>query len=160
MKIIEVLHADDAPVRKRYHVKLTAAERAELRKRVTTGRVAARRRKHAEILLAADARVGGPAMVDADIRAKYDVGRAAIARVRQRFVEEGLEAALAPRPHPNLHTRKVDGDAEAHLVALACSPPPQGYTRWTLRLLAERFVQLDRGFDISYEPVRRVLGEK
>jgi transposase len=160
MKIIQIIHADAGPVHKKYHVKLTEEERAELRKLVTTGRVAARKRKHAEILLAADASAGGPAMVDADIRAKYDVGLAAIARVRQRLVEEGLDAALSPRPHLNLHARKVDGDAEAHLIALACSPPPQGHIRWTLRLLAERFIQLDQGCDISYETVRRVLGKK
>jgi transposase len=159
MTIIEIIHADDAPGRKKYHVKLTEAERAELRKLVTTGRVAARKRKPAAILLAA-ASTSGPAMVDADIRAKYDVGLAAIARVRQRFVEEGREAALSPRPHHNLHTRKVDGAAEAHLIALACSPPPEGHIRWTLRLLADAFVQLDRGFDLSYETVRRVLGKK
>lgn len=80
-----------------------------------------------------------------------------IERVRQRFVEEGLAAALLPRPSPRVYPRALDGAQEAHLIALACSAPPEGKPRWTLRLLAERMVELDHVDAVSYETVRRVL---
>ena len=82
---------------------------------------------------------------------------ATIERVRQRFVEEGLEAALSPRPPARLYLRKLDGEAEARLIALACSPPPEGRARWTLRVLAERMVVLGYIETVSYETVRTTL---
>jgi transposase len=87
------------------------------------------------------------------------VSVATIERVRQRFVEEGLEAALNPRPPRRLYLRKLDGEAEARLIALACSPPPEGRARWTLRVLAERMVVLGYIETVSYETVRTTLQE-
>ncbi len=84
---------------------------------------------------------------------------ATIERVRQRCVEEGLEAALSPRPSPRLSPRKLDGEAEARLIALACSPPPEGRVRWTLRVLAERMVVLGHVDAVSHETVRTTLQE-
>ena len=84
-------------------------------------------------------------------------GRATVERVRQRFVEEGLEAALHPRQPRRTYLRKLDGDGEAHLIALACSQPPDGRNRWTLRLLADRMVSLEWVDHLSYETVRQVL---
>jgi transposase len=85
------------------------------------------------------------------------VSVATIERVRQRFVEDGLEAALAPRPPRRLYPRKLDGAAEARLVALACSPPPDGRARWTLQMLADRLVALGWVGSVSSETVRVVL---
>ena len=160
MKLIEILDHDPEPVGAKYHVRLSEEERTELRRLTTTGRVAARRRLHAQILLAADASPAGPALTDTVIAAALGVGLRTIGRVRQRYVEDGLEAAVTPRPHANHHKRKVDGYAEAQLVALACSPPPDGQAHWTLRLLATELVALDLGIDISHETVRRVLKKK
>jgi transposase len=160
MKLHTIIDVDDGPVRVKYHVRLTTEEREDLRQIETATRVAARRRRHAQILLAADAGIAGPALPDTAIAAALGVGVTTVARVRQRFVEEGLTAALTPRPRPNHHKRKVDGYAEAHLVALACQPPPDGAARWTLRLLASELVTLEDGIDISYETVRRVMKKK
>ena len=114
------------------------------------GRVAARTVRHAWILLQADAGPAGPAWSDAQIRAAFGVSGATIARVRHAVVEEGLDAALYPkRPAPRLPA-KIDGANEAHLVALACSAPPDGRERWTLRLLEKKVVELqivDRASD-------------
>jgi transposase len=140
----------------KYHVTLTEEERARLEALTQQGRIAARTLTHAWILLKADASPGAPAWSDAQIREAFGVGWSTIARVRRALVENGLDAALYPkRPAPRLPA-KLDGANEAHLVALACSTPPAGQERWTLRLLAERFVTLD-GEIISYETVRRAL---
>jgi transposase len=140
----------------KYHVTLTEEERTRLEALTHAGRVAARTLTHAWILLKADAGPGAPAWSDAQIRDAFGVGWSTIARVRRAVVEEGLDAALYPkRPPPRLPT-KLDGANEAHLIALACTTPPAGHERWTLRLLAERFVTLE-GETISYETVRRAL---
>ena len=143
---------------KKYHVTLTPEERAELGAMVGAGKAAARKLAHARVLLKADEAEGGPAWADADIAAALDVGRSTVARVRERFVEEGLAAALVPRPTARVYARKLDGAAEARLVKLACSAPPDGRKRWTLQLLADRMVVLGHAEDgLSYEAVRRAL---
>jgi transposase len=140
----------------KYLVTLTAEEREQLQALTHAGRIAARTLKHAWILLKADASPAGPAWCDRAIRTAFDVGWSTIARVRQACVEHGVDAALYPkRPPPRLPS-KLDGANEAHLIALACSTPPTGQERWTLRLLAERFVTLE-GATISHETVRRAL---
>ena len=148
----------EADVPKKYHVTLTIEERAELDAITRRGRAAARKLTHARILLRCDEGAGGPARSDDEVAEALAVGHATVARVRQRFVEQGLEAALVPAPSARTYARKLDGDAEARLVALACSAPPAGRNRWTLRLLADRMVVLghaDAG--VSYETVRRTL---
>ena len=144
---------------KKYHVTLTPEERAELEAMVATGKAAARKVTHSRILLKADEAEGGPGWSDAAIADALDVGAATVARVRQRFVEEGLDAALVPRPTSRVYARKLDGDNEARLVTLACSAPPAGRNRWTLALLADRLVALGHVEDgrLSYETVRRCL---
>jgi len=140
----------------KYHVTLTEEERTRLEALTQQGRIAARTLTHAWILLKADTGPAGPAWSDTQIRAAFGVGWSTIARVRRALVEEGLDAALYPRrPAPRLPA-KIDGANEAHLIALACSAPPEGRDRWTLRLLADRFVTLE-GESISYETVRRTL---
>jgi transposase len=140
----------------KYAVTLTEEERTRLEALTQHGRIAARTLTHAWILLKADTGPAGPAWSDTRIREAFGVGWSTIARVRRALVEEGLEAAVYPRrPAPRLPA-KIDGANEAHLIALACSAPPVGRERWTLRLLAERFVTLE-GEQVLYETVRRTL---
>ena len=141
----------------KYVVTLTDEERGALRKLVSSGRAAARRLTHARILLQADSGPGGPGASDGGIAAALGVGHATVERVRQRFVEEGLEAALERRPSRRDYRRKLDGRAEARLIALACSQPPAGRSRWTLRLLADRLVVLEVVDAVSHECVRQTL---
>ena len=142
---------------KRYKVTLEPDERGELEKLISRGKGAARRLAHARILLHADQGEGRPGKTDAEIAEAVGVSVATIERVRQRFVEEGLETALSPRSPCRPYPRKLDGEAEARLIALACSPPPEGRVRWTLSLLAERMVGLGYVDTLSYETVRVTL---
>jgi len=143
--------------KKHYVVTLTAAERSSLQALVAKGKAAARKRLHAQILLKADVGPDGEGWTDAQIVEAFDVGRCTAERVRQRFVEEGLEAALVRKPQENHKARKIDGKAEAHLIAAACGQPPEGRKRWTLRLLADRLVELDLVDSVSHETVRQTL---
>ncbi len=142
---------------KRHAVRLAEPERAALRQRLTAGRGQARELVHARILLKADSGPDGPAWTDDDIAAALDVSRSTVERVRKRFAVEGLEAALKHRRPRREYRRKLDGEQEAHLVALACSSPPVGRRFWTLRLLADRMVELRFVDGISHETVRRLF---
>jgi transposase len=141
---------------KKYIVTLTAEERQHLEQLLAKGKAAARTIAHAHVLLHADHADPAAGETDAEIAEAFGVSVRTVERVRQRFVEEGLQAALKPKTSPRL-PRKVDGDVEAHLVALACSDPPEGRQRWTLRLLADKLVELDQVESISHEQVRQVL---
>jgi hypothetical protein len=140
-----------------YRVKLMLEERAQLHELLSKGKAAARTLTHARILLKADEGEAGPCLADDEIAIDLDVNRSTVERVRVRCVEEGVEAALRPRPSRQLHPRKLDGVQEAHLIALACSPAPKGRARWSLRLLADKLVELEVVDDISYETVRQTL---
>jgi transposase len=142
---------------KKYIVTLTQEERQSLQAMLARGKAAARKLLHARVLLKADAGVGGPAWSDGAIAEGLEVGRATVERVRRQFVEESLEAALERRQPRRQYRRALDGDAEAHLVALACSQAPAGRSRWTLRLLAERMVTLEYVEAVSKDTVARVL---
>ena len=142
---------------KKYRVTLTADERAELAGMLGKGRADARKLAHARILLQTDAADGGPARTDEQVAAGLNVSTRTVERVRQRFVEEGLQAALLPKPTKRVYVRVFDGAQEAHLIALACSAPPAGKKRWTLRLLAAQVVELRYADSVSHETVRRVL---
>src|SRR6516225_9815444 len=143
---------------KKYKVTLTAAERQQLSQLIASGNAAARKLTHARALLKADAGPGGPAWTDQRIAQALEVSVATVERLRQRFVEEGLDAALVRKQqdHPSRPPR-LDGAAEARLIALACSAPPEGRTAWTLRLLAGKLVELEVVESVSYETVRQVL---
>ena len=142
---------------KKYHVTLTAEERAELEQLLGKGKAAATKLAHARVLLKADESPGGPGLSDAQIVEAVEVSRNTVCRVRERFVEQGLEAALVRKPAARAYARKLDGRGEAHLVALACSRPPEGRKRWTMQLLADRVVALGHADALSDETVRRVL---
>jgi transposase len=137
---------------KKYIVTLTNAERATLRTLITSGKGAARRLTHARILLKAD-----QGLSDQTIGEEVEVGHATVERVRRRFVEDGFEAALDPRRSEKPREHKIDGEIEAHLIALACSSPPTGCARWTLRLLADKIVELEYLAAVSHETVRQSL---
>jgi hypothetical protein len=154
---------------KTYRVRLTDDERHTLEALVVKGRAAARTLTHARILLKVDegptdpggepdlGRAGGPGWSDGAVVHALDVSEDTVQRVRRRCVEEGPLAALARRPRRSVPRCKLDGRAEAHLVALSCSAPPDGREGWSLRLLADRMVELEYVDCLSYETVRRTL---
>jgi transposase len=144
-------------MKKRYRVTLTGDEREELRALRRRGRVDARVLIHAGILLKADQGPDGPGWADARIAEALDCGTATVERVRKRFVEEGMDASLRPKPTSRTYVRKLDGEGEARLITLACSDPPEGHARWTLRLLADRLVALGVVDSVSHEAVRRTM---
>jgi transposase len=141
---------------KKYIVSLSEEERQSLEEIVTTGKRAAYTINHARILLKADRNQPQGSRRDQDIKEALDISLRTIERVRQRFVEEGLEAALKCRPGSG-RKPKLDGEVEAHLVALRCSETPHGKGRWTLRLLADQMVELGYVEHLSHESVRQVL---
>jgi hypothetical protein len=112
---------------------------------------------HARILLKANQGEAGPSWTDAAIGAALEVNPATVARIRRKYVAAGLDAAVYRQPPARSYRRRLDGEQEARLVALACSAPPEGRKRWTLRLLAERLVALEVVESVSYETVRQAL---
>jgi hypothetical protein len=141
----------------KYVVTLTEAERAQLRTLIGCGEGPARMLTHARILLKADQGEGGAAWTDTAIADAVEVHATTVARVRRSYVEQGLAAALERKTPQRVYPRRLDGVAEAHLIALACADPPVGRERWTLRLLADELVRLDVVETVSYETVRRTL---
>jgi len=143
---------------KKYKVTLTPEERQQLHELISAGKGSAKKLAHARILLKADAVPGSPAWPDARIAEAAEVSVATVERVRQRFVEQGFEAALVRKQQDRpSRERKLDGAAEARLVALACSRPPQGRDGWTMQLLADKLVELEVVEAVSDETVRRTL---
>jgi hypothetical protein len=157
MKLTHIIDPPTAIVRRKFTVTLMPEERATLTALVSTGRAAARTLAHARVLLKADAGPDGPGWTDEQIRDALDVSLKTIARIRRACVDHGVEAALFRRQPQRPRPRKLDGRAEAHLLALHCGPPPNGYERWTLQLLTDRFVELRVSPPVSDETVRRVL---
>jgi transposase len=143
---------------KKYLVTLTPDERDELSRLIAAGTAKARTLAHARILLKADQAEGGPAWPDRRIAEALEVSVATVERVRQRLVEQGLDAALKRKPQDRPSREPtIDGRAEARLVALACSTPPDGRKAWTLRLLADRLVELEVVESVGREAVRLSL---
>ncbi len=141
----------------KYVVCLSELERSELLVLLKKGRVASYKRLHAEILLKADVGEGGPGWSDGQMSEAFAVSVRTVQRVRKRLVEQGLEAALNREKHPRVRPRKLDGEAEAHVIALTCSDPPEGYGRWTLRLLAGQVVELGMVESVSPTTIGKVL---
>lgn len=144
-------------MKKKYPVILSDTEREHLKSLIAAGTAPARKLTHARILLKADQSPEGPGWVDDAVAEAVEVSQPTISRVRKQYFEEGLEAALNRRPPNREYHRKLDGEQEARLVALACSEPPEGQARWSLRLLADRMVELEVVEDLSYQTVRRTL---
>ena len=141
---------------KKYVVRLNAQEREHLEKLLRSGRAHARKLLYARILLKADAD-GPDRWTDERIAEAFEVSTATVARQRRRYCEDGLEVALMPKKPGRPRRRVLDGRAEAHLIALSCSGPPEGREGWSLRLLADRMVELGYVESLSYETVRRTL---
>ena len=141
-----------------YKVTLAQEERNQLTEITRTGTHAARKVIHALILLNVDrGQYNTEQQINEEICKVLKIGMRTIDRVKKRFVEEGLDAALKMAPTSRGYDKLVDGDMEAHLIALACGEPPKGYARWSLRLLADQLVELRIADNISYETVRRTL---
>ena len=143
---------------KKHSIELSQEQREELEKRVRSGKGTARSIQHAHILLKADLHAPGGMWSDEQIQAAYHVSPSTISRVKKQFVQEGLEIALERRPQPERpEKRKINGINEAHLVVQCCEPAPDGRVRWSVRMLADRFVVLETGEKVSRETIRRVL---
>ena len=142
---------------KKYRVSLTGEEQEELKALVSKGRAAAYKQTHARILLLSDENQAEGPMMDQEIARALGVGTATVERVRRRCVDQRVEAAIVRKRQLNHRPRKLDGDGEAHLIALACSKPPEGRVSWTLKMLASGLVEREIVDSISPETVRRTL---
>ena len=141
----------------KYVVELTSEERSLIKRMLSKGKAAAYKQRHGRILLLADQGPhGGRKMSDSAIAQALACGQATVERIRKRFVVEGFELALSRKNRTN-YQRKIDGKAEAHLIALACSKAPDGYDRWTLRLLADKLVELKIVDSCGKDTVHRTL---
>lgn len=141
---------------KRYIVTLTSSARKSLQEIIAKGTNASKI-KRADMLLGADASPEGKQMTDLEIQNAYHVSARTVERLRERFVVEGFEIALKGRPSEALRPLKIDGDVEAHVIALACGEAPDGHAGWSLRLLADKMVELSYSDRSSHESVRQVL---
>lgn len=141
----------------KYVVRLTEEEREELEQCVRRGKLAAAKRMRAHVLLKADAGPEGSGPADEQVAVAIDVAPITVHRVRKAYVEEGLHAAIERKPAVRHRPRKLDGGQEAQLVVVACSPAPEGHARWTLRMLADKLVELEVVDTLSKETVRQTL---
>jgi transposase len=141
----------------RYKVTLTKEEREQLKAILNKGKHSSLQFRNACILLNSDEGEEGQKVSNEQIGQLLQVNTKTVERLKQRFVEEGFEACIDRKPYPEVRERKADGDFEAHLIALSCSKAPQGYARWSLRLLADKMVELKYADSISHETVRQVL---
>lgn len=146
-------------MKKRYVVRLSVEERKLLHDLVHRGREAAYRRKYAQVLLLVDEGDGGPGMIDREVAERVGFSRRSVEQIRERCVTVGLTTALERKKHPP-KLGKLDGEAEARLLSLACGEAPAGRARWTLRLLANRLVELEVIASVSPECVRQVLKKR
>jgi transposase len=143
---------------KKHSIVLSREQRRELEALISTGQAAARKLTHARILLKADCGPEGPRWSNRQIHEALEVGETTVRRVRHSFAQGGLDAALNRRPQPpRPQKRKLDGEQEAHLIALLCGRVPDGYERWSLRLLANKLVEVELVESVSHETVRQVL---
>lgn len=142
---------------KKYIVKLTAEERSELNKILSNGNAAAKKHRIAKILLRADCSKEGPGYNDQEISDEVEISAKTVARLREKFVEGGLKKVFEKKFTPRYCRRKFDGEKEAKLIAVCCGKAPEGHARWTLRLLADKAVQLEIVDNVSHEGVRETL---
>ncbi len=142
---------------KKYIVELTIEERSQLDGIIQADRMAVHKRLHAQMLLAVDQGSDGPAMRDTDVAKAFACTTKSVERLRRRFVEKGIEAGLEHGNRGRYRSRRLDGQSEAHLIALACGKAPQGRNRWCVRLLADQMVALGYVDQCSHMAVHRVL---
>ena len=140
-----------------YEVTLSEEQRHALQQLISKGKAPARKLAHARVLLKIDRNAPGPRWTDEQVAEAFEMSRYTVMRIRERFAINGLDDALSHRPQTQTRARALDGEQEAHLIALSCRSSPQGHARWTLRLLANRMVELSYVEPLSYETVRRTL---
>jgi len=140
-----------------YKVTLTVAERERLKAIMSKGKHTSQQFRNACILLNCDGGKHGRPFSNEQIAEMLQVNTKTVERVKQRFVEDGFDACIERKAYPEIKDLKADGDFEAHLIALSCSKAPQGRSRWSLRLLADKMVELKYAESVSYETVRQVL---
>jgi hypothetical protein len=145
---------------KKYKVTLTKQETEFLEEITRKGKRSAMIIRNAYILLNSNQGLGGKSQKDEDIAEFLNITVRTVEKVREKFVIEGFETALYGKSSPRLYKAKIDGDVEAHLIALSCSRPPKGYARWSLRLLSNKMVELQYIDKISHETVRTVLKKR
>ena len=145
---------------RKYIVQLSDEERAQLKKIISSGEAPARKIRRAQILLKSDSSPGGPNWNYQAICEAFNVSEPTVTAVRRAYCQGGLEAALNRKKPEREYPRRLDGEAEAHLIALACSQPPEGHARWTLRLLRDRFVEAGYVEQVSHETIRQVLKKR
>ena len=144
----------------KYKVTLTREERDELMSIISKGKHTSQRFRNAYVLINCDEGEFAEKATNAEINKILKVGMRTIDRIKKRFVEEGFDAVLERKPTTREYDRKADGDLEARLIALSCSEPPEGHARWSLRLLADKLVELEIVDSISHETVRTVLKKR
>ena len=144
----------------KYKVTLTKAEREDLTSIISKGKHTSQKYRAAYVLLNCDQGAYSDKVTNAEINKVLKIGMRTIDRIKKRFVEEGFEACLKRKPTTRQYDRKADGDFEARLIALSCSAPPEGFSRWSLRLLADKMVELEIVDSISHETVRSVLKKR
>ncbi len=144
-------------MRGKYEVALSEEQRFLLQQLLSHGKAPVRQQAHARILLKIDCNAPSPRWTDEQVAEAFEMSRYTVIRIRERFVNHGLDDALNHRHHTQTRARALDGAQEAHLIALSCSPSPAGQARWTLRLLADRMVELEYVERVSHETVRQVL---
>lgn len=145
---------------KLYKVTLTKQEQEQLLEIIKKGKHKSQTYRNAYILLNTDEGDYSSKATNIEITKILKVGMRTIDRVKKRFVEEGFEASLSRKPTTRVYEKKVDGDFEAHLISIACSEPPSGFAKWSLRLLADQMVELNYVESISHETVRSVLKKR
>jgi transposase len=139
---------------KKESIELTKEQRAELEEVIKKGTARARKIQHAHVLLKIDSSEAGSNWSDQQVKEAFEVSIPTIWRIRQRFLEQGLNDALNRRPQPERpEKRKIDGEQEAHVIAVTCSQAPEGYKRWSMRLLADKLVELGYFEKISHDTV-------
>lgn len=143
--------------KKKHIVKLSEEERTYLAERIASGKDAVRSIRRAMILLKADQGEHGPGWSDEKISEAYEIGRTSVYGIRKQYHEKGLKGTLIRKKPERIYERCLDGEAEAHLIALTCSEPPEGHARWTLRLLRDQMIELAYVESVSHETVRKVL---
>lgn len=142
---------------KRYKITLTSEEASSLQEIIKKGKRKAKLIRNAHVLLGANESEGGKSMTDVQISSSYEISIPQIERLRKRFVEDGLDITLEGKPREYKAEPRIDGEVEAHLIALCCGETPEGFAKWSLRLLADRMVELQYIDHISHESVRQVL---
>jgi len=144
-------------MKKKYVVKLTEEERTYLAEKISSGVESASSLRRAWVLLKADQGEQGPAWSDAHISEAYEISPTSVYQIRRRYYQRGMKGTIARKKPERVYERCLDGEAEAHLIAMTCGDPPEGYGRWTLRLLRDEMVALEYVESVSHETIRSTL---